>query len=82
VDHFSAKHKLTWCCLQCCMIGASNSMVTMKLIEGSNQMDYPETLFGTDFPYGLFVWQDSKCPCALNVTPSKSSLTQISVSSN
>jgi hypothetical protein len=40
VDHISAKHKLTWCCLQCCMIGASNSLVTMNLIEGSNQMDY------------------------------------------
>jgi hypothetical protein len=31
---------LTWCCLQCCMIGASNSLLTMQLIEGSNQMDY------------------------------------------
>jgi hypothetical protein len=31
---------LTWCCLQCYMIGASNSLVTMQLIEGSNQMDY------------------------------------------
>jgi hypothetical protein len=40
VDHISAKHKLTWCCLQCCMIGASNRLVTMQLIEGSNQMDY------------------------------------------
>jgi hypothetical protein len=40
VDHISAKHKLTWFCLQCCMIGASNSLVTMQLIEGSNQMDY------------------------------------------
>jgi hypothetical protein len=40
VDHISAKHKLTWCCLQCCMIGASNSLVAMQLIEGSNQMDY------------------------------------------
>jgi hypothetical protein len=40
VDHISAKHKLTWCCLQCCMIGASDSMVTMQLIEGNNQMDY------------------------------------------
>jgi hypothetical protein len=40
VDHISAKHKLTWCCLQCCMIIASNSMLTMQLIEGSNQMDY------------------------------------------
>jgi hypothetical protein len=39
VDHISAKHKLTWCCLQCFMIDASNSIVTMKLIEGSNQMD-------------------------------------------
>jgi hypothetical protein len=39
-DHISAKHKLTWCCLQCCMIGASNSLVTMKSIEGSNKMDY------------------------------------------
>jgi hypothetical protein len=40
VDHISAKHKLTWCCLQCCMIGSSNSLLSMKLIEGSNQMDY------------------------------------------
>jgi hypothetical protein len=40
VDHISAKHKLTWCCLQCCMIGASNSLVNMQLIEGSNQTDY------------------------------------------
>jgi hypothetical protein len=40
VNHISAKHKLTWCCLQCCMIGALNSLVTMQLIEGSNQMDY------------------------------------------
>jgi hypothetical protein len=40
VNHFSAKHKLTWCCLQCCVISASNSLVTMQLIEGSNQMDY------------------------------------------
>jgi hypothetical protein len=39
VDHISAKHKLTCCCLQCCMIGASNSLVSMQLIEGSNQMD-------------------------------------------
>jgi hypothetical protein len=38
VDHISSKHKLTWCCLQSCMIGASNSLVTMQLIEGSNQM--------------------------------------------
>jgi hypothetical protein len=40
VIHISAKHKLTWYCLQCCMISASNSMVTIQLIEGSNQMDY------------------------------------------
>jgi hypothetical protein len=40
VDHISAKHKLTWSCLQYCMDGASNSLVTMQLIEGSNQMDY------------------------------------------
>jgi hypothetical protein len=40
VDHISAKHKLAWFCLQCCMIGASNSIVAMQLIEGSNQMDY------------------------------------------
>jgi hypothetical protein len=31
VDHISAKHKLTWCCLQCCMIGASNNIVTNDL---------------------------------------------------
>jgi hypothetical protein len=37
VDHISAKHKLTWCCLPRCMIGASNSLITMQLIEGSNQ---------------------------------------------
>jgi hypothetical protein len=40
VDHISAKHRLTWCCLQCCMIGASNSMVTIELIEGGNQIEY------------------------------------------
>jgi hypothetical protein len=40
VNHISTKQKLAWCCLQCCMIGASNSLVTMQLIEGSNQMDY------------------------------------------
>jgi hypothetical protein len=27
-------------CLLCCMIGASNSLETMQLIEVSNQMDY------------------------------------------
>jgi hypothetical protein len=48
VDHISAKHKLTWCCLQCCMIGASNSLVTMQLIEGSNQMDYLVVLLDFD----------------------------------
>jgi hypothetical protein len=42
VDHISAKHKVAVirCCLQCCMIGTSNSLVTMQLIEGTNQMDY------------------------------------------
>jgi hypothetical protein len=40
VDHISAKHKLKRCCLQCCMIGATNSLVTMRFIEGSNQIDY------------------------------------------
>jgi hypothetical protein len=40
VDHISAKHKFVQCCLQCFMIGAFNSYVSMKLIEGSNQMDY------------------------------------------
>jgi hypothetical protein len=40
VDHTSAKHQLAWCCLQCCVIGASNSLVTMKLIEGSNRLEY------------------------------------------
>jgi hypothetical protein len=39
VDHISAKDKLTWCCLHCCVIGASNSMVSIHLIGGSNQMD-------------------------------------------
>jgi hypothetical protein len=34
VDHNSAKHKLTWCCLQCCMIGASKILVTIHLMEG------------------------------------------------
>jgi hypothetical protein len=37
---FLDKHKLAWCCLQCCVIGASNSLVTLQLIEGSNQMDH------------------------------------------
>jgi hypothetical protein len=50
VDHISAKHKLTWCCLQCCMIGASNRLVTMQLIEGSNQMDYLLLDFHYCFP--------------------------------
>jgi hypothetical protein len=49
VDHISAKHKLTWCCLQCCMIGASNSLITMQLIGGINQMDYRLVLL--DFHY-------------------------------
>jgi hypothetical protein len=40
VNHISAKYKLVWCCLQYCVIGAHNSLVTIKLIEGSNQMDY------------------------------------------
>jgi hypothetical protein len=40
VDHISFKHKLTLCSLQCCVKDASNSMVTIQLIEGSNQMDY------------------------------------------
>jgi hypothetical protein len=35
VDHISAKHKLIWCFLQCCMIGASTNLVSMQLIEGS-----------------------------------------------
>jgi hypothetical protein len=46
VDHISAKHKLKRCCLQCCMIGASNRLITMQLIEGSNQMDYLLVLLG------------------------------------
>jgi hypothetical protein len=40
VNHIFAKHKLAWCCLQCCMIGACNILVTMQLIEVVNQMDY------------------------------------------
>jgi hypothetical protein len=39
VNHISAKHKLAWCCLQYCAIVASNSLVTMQIIEGINQMD-------------------------------------------
>jgi hypothetical protein len=39
LDHISAKHKLFGVACSV-MIGASNSMVTMQLIEGSNQMDY------------------------------------------
>jgi hypothetical protein len=39
VNHISAKHKLTWCFMQCCMMGASNALESMQLIEGSNQMD-------------------------------------------
>jgi hypothetical protein len=49
VDHIFSKHKFTWCCLQYCMIGASNSIATMHLIEGSNQMDY--LLILLDFHY-------------------------------
>jgi hypothetical protein len=41
VNHIiSAKHKLAWCYLQCCVIVASDSLIFMPLIEGSNQMDY------------------------------------------
>jgi hypothetical protein len=40
MDHISDKHKLVWCCPQCCVIGVSNSLVTMQLIEGSIQMEY------------------------------------------
>jgi hypothetical protein len=57
VDYTSAKHKLTWCCLQCCMIGASNSMVSMQLIEGSNQMDYPlVVLYFHDWFPSQMIW--------------------------
>jgi hypothetical protein len=40
VNHIPAKHKLAWCCLQCCVIGASNSIVTMQFIGGIYIMDY------------------------------------------
>jgi hypothetical protein len=40
VDHISAKRKSVCYYLQCCVIGTSNSLVTMQLIEGSNQTDY------------------------------------------
>jgi hypothetical protein len=40
VNHIFAQHKLAKCCLQCCMIGASNILLTMWLVEGSYQMDY------------------------------------------
>jgi hypothetical protein len=40
VNHISAKDKLAWCCLQCCVIGASNRLFIIQLIEGSNQMNY------------------------------------------
>jgi hypothetical protein len=39
VDDISAKHKLAWCCLQCCVISASDILVNTQLIGGSNQMD-------------------------------------------
>jgi hypothetical protein len=66
VDHISAKHKLAWCCLKCCMIGASNSLVTMQLIEGSNQMDYLLILldFHDCFPSQM-VWECHWQPCVL-----------------
>jgi hypothetical protein len=71
VDHISAKHKLTWCCLQCCMIGASNSLVIMQLIEGSNQMDYLLVLldFHDYFPSQMICapfWQSIPlCTCSM-----------------
>jgi hypothetical protein len=40
MNPISAKHKLVWLCMQCCMIGDSNNLVTMKLVEGSNHIDY------------------------------------------
>jgi hypothetical protein len=40
VDNIPAKHKLAWCCLQCCVIDASHCMATIQFIEGSNQMHY------------------------------------------
>jgi hypothetical protein len=40
VNYICAKHKLECCCLQCFVIGASNSLVNRQLIEGSNQMEY------------------------------------------
>jgi hypothetical protein len=49
VDHIFAKHNLAWCCLRCCVIGASNSLVIMQLIEGSNHTDY--LCFLLDFHY-------------------------------
>jgi hypothetical protein len=49
VDHISAKHKLECCCLQYCMIGASNCLVTMQFIEVSNQIDYLLVVVVLDF---------------------------------
>jgi hypothetical protein len=42
VNYITAKHNLSgiWCYLHRCEIGASNNLLTMRLIEGSNQIDY------------------------------------------
>jgi hypothetical protein len=57
VDHIAAKHKLAWCCLQCCVIFAFNSMVTMYFWIG--QMDYHVVLlyFHSCFPSQIVYWQ-------------------------
>jgi hypothetical protein len=38
LDHISAKNKLASYCLQCCVMGASNKLITMQLIKVKNQM--------------------------------------------
>jgi hypothetical protein len=40
LDHISAKNNFTWCCLKVCLISASDSHLTIHVIEGSHQKDY------------------------------------------
>jgi hypothetical protein len=50
VYHISVTHKFAsnWCCQQWCVICASNSIITMKLIEVVNQMDHVLILLDFD----------------------------------
>jgi hypothetical protein len=55
VDHISAKHKLAWCCLHCCVIGASDSPSSW-LDEVSNDLSISLTIWN-------FVCSLNDCIC-------------------